>query len=29
MDQPWSMRDFVLVDPTGALWRTGRNIDVA
>ena len=22
-----SMRDFVLVDPTGVLWRIGQNID--
>jgi len=27
-DQPWGMRDFVLIDPTGVLWRIGQNIDV-
>lgn len=25
-DQPWGMRDFVLFDPTGVLWRIGQNI---
>jgi uncharacterized glyoxalase superfamily protein PhnB len=25
-DRPWGMRDFVLVDPTGVLWRIGQNI---
>jgi catechol 2,3-dioxygenase-like lactoylglutathione lyase family enzyme len=25
-DQPWGIRDFVLVDPTGVLWRIGQNI---
>jgi catechol 2,3-dioxygenase-like lactoylglutathione lyase family enzyme len=24
-DRPWGMRDFVLVDPTGVLWRIGQN----
>jgi catechol 2,3-dioxygenase-like lactoylglutathione lyase family enzyme len=24
-DRPWHMRDFVLVDPTGVLWRIGQN----
>jgi catechol 2,3-dioxygenase-like lactoylglutathione lyase family enzyme len=28
-DQPWGMRDFVVIDPTGVLWRIGQNIDVA
>jgi catechol 2,3-dioxygenase-like lactoylglutathione lyase family enzyme len=28
-DRPWGMRDFVLFDPTGVLWRIGQNIDVA
>jgi len=27
-DQPWGMRDFVLIDPTGVLWRIAQNIDV-
>jgi uncharacterized glyoxalase superfamily protein PhnB len=26
-DRPWNMRDFVLIDPTGVLWRIGQNID--
>ena len=25
-DQPWQMRDFIIVDPTGVLWRIGQNI---
>ena len=25
-DQPWAMRDFVLFDPTGVLWRIAQNI---
>ena len=25
-DRPWGIRDFVLVDPTGVLWRIGQNI---
>jgi uncharacterized glyoxalase superfamily protein PhnB len=25
-DRPWGLRDFVLVDPTGVLWRVGHNI---
>ena len=25
-DQPWGMRDFVLFDPTGVLWRIGHNL---
>ncbi|AYF88509.1 VOC family protein [Pseudomonas sp. JS3066] len=25
-DQPWRMRDFVLIDPSGVLWRIGQNI---
>ena len=25
--QPWRMRDFVLLDPTGVLWRIGQNTD--
>lgn len=24
-DRPWGMRDFVLVDPTGVLWRIGQS----
>lgn len=24
-DRPWGLRDFVLVDPTGVLWRIGQN----
>jgi uncharacterized glyoxalase superfamily protein PhnB len=26
-DQPWAIRDFVLFDPTGVMWRIGTNID--
>jgi catechol 2,3-dioxygenase-like lactoylglutathione lyase family enzyme len=25
-DRPWGLRDFVVVDPTGVLWRVGQNI---
>ena len=25
-DRPWGIRDFVLVDPTGVLWRIGQPI---
>jgi catechol 2,3-dioxygenase-like lactoylglutathione lyase family enzyme len=25
-EQPWGIRDFVLVDPTGVLWRIGQDI---
>ena len=25
-DRPWGIRDFVLVDPSGVLWRIGQNI---
>lgn len=24
-DQPWGMRDFCLIDPSGVLWRIGQN----
>ena len=24
-DRPWGMRDFVITDPTGVLWRVGQN----
>lgn len=24
--QPWGMRDFVLFDPSGVLWRIGENV---
>jgi catechol 2,3-dioxygenase-like lactoylglutathione lyase family enzyme len=23
-DRPWGLRDFVIVDPTGVLWRIGQ-----
>ena len=26
VDQPWAMRDFVITDPAGVLWRIGQNI---
>ena len=25
-EQPWGMVDFVLIDPSGVLWRIGQNI---
>jgi len=25
-DRSWGLRDFVIVDPTGVLWRIGQNI---
>jgi uncharacterized glyoxalase superfamily protein PhnB len=25
-DRPWRIRDFVLADPTGVMWRIGQNI---
>lgn len=25
-DRPWRIRDFVLTDPSGVLWRIGQNI---
>ena len=25
--QPWRMRDFLLFDPSGVLWRIGQNVD--
>lgn len=28
-DQPWRMRDFCLLDPSGVLWRIGQNTDQA
>jgi uncharacterized glyoxalase superfamily protein PhnB len=28
-NQPWGMRDFTLVDPTGILWRIAQNIPAA
>ncbi len=24
--QPWRMRDFVLIDPSGVMWRIGQNV---
>jgi uncharacterized glyoxalase superfamily protein PhnB len=29
VDQPWGMRDFVLFDPSGVLWRIGQDIPSA
>jgi uncharacterized glyoxalase superfamily protein PhnB len=26
-DRPWRIRDFVITDPSGVLWRIGQNID--
>lgn len=25
-DQPWRMRDFTVIDPSGVLWRIAQNI---
>jgi catechol 2,3-dioxygenase-like lactoylglutathione lyase family enzyme len=25
-DQPWAMRDFVVIDPSGVLWRIAQTI---
>src|SRR3569832_429756 len=25
-DRPWGIRDFVVVDPAGVLWRIGQNM---
>ncbi len=25
-DRPWKMRDFILYDPSGVLWRIAQNI---
>lgn len=25
-DRPWAIRDFVLDDPTGVMWRVGQNM---
>lgn len=25
-DRPWGMRDFVVFDPSGVLWRIGQNL---
>jgi uncharacterized glyoxalase superfamily protein PhnB len=25
-DQPWAMRDFTVVDPSGVLWRIAHNL---
>ena len=25
-DRPWGLRDFIIVDPTGVLWRIGQNM---
>ena len=26
-DRPWGLRDFVLFDPSGVLWRIGEPVD--
>ncbi|QDV16389.1 Glyoxalase-like domain protein [Gimesia panareensis] len=26
-ERPWGMRDFVLIDPSGVLWRIAENTD--
>ncbi len=25
--QPWRMRDFVMIDPSGVLWRIAQNVN--
>ncbi len=25
--QPWHMRDFVVIDPSGVMWRIGQNTE--
>ena len=25
-DQPWGMREFLLFDPSGVLWRIAQNV---
>lgn len=25
--RPWRMRDFVVIDPSGVMWRIGQNTD--
>jgi catechol 2,3-dioxygenase-like lactoylglutathione lyase family enzyme len=27
-DRPWVIRDFVLTDPTGVMWRIGQNMPI-
>ena len=26
-DQPWGIRDFVFLDPSGVAWRIGQNLE--
>lgn len=26
-DRPWGIRDFVIIDPSGVLWRIGQNAE--
>jgi catechol 2,3-dioxygenase-like lactoylglutathione lyase family enzyme len=28
-DRPWGIRDFVITDPAGVLWRVGQSIEPA
>jgi uncharacterized glyoxalase superfamily protein PhnB len=28
-DRPWGIRDFILNDPAGVLWRIGQDIEAA
>jgi len=28
-DRPWGIRDFIVDDPTGVLWRIGQSIESA
>ena len=28
-DRPWGIRDFIIDDPAGVLWRIGQSIDAA
>ncbi len=27
VQQPWRMRDFIVIDPSGVLWRIAQNTD--
>jgi uncharacterized glyoxalase superfamily protein PhnB len=28
-DRSWGIRDFVIIDPTGVLWRVGQELPAA
>jgi uncharacterized glyoxalase superfamily protein PhnB len=27
VQEPWRMRDFMVIDPSGVLWRIAQNTD--